>query len=46
MFLFYFSITLVISSMTLYHVAAKSTPPNVNFAVSLLVSYACAFTAP
>ena len=45
MFLFYFSITLTISSMALYYFASKSTPANVNFAVSLLVTYACAFTA-
>lgn len=43
MFLFYFSITLAICSSALYHFTAKSTPPNVNFAVSLLVTYAVAF---
>ena len=43
MFLFYFSITLAIASSALYHFTAKSTPPNVNFAVSLLVTYAVAF---
>ena len=43
MFLFYFSITLAICSSALYHFVAKSTPPNVNFSVSLLVTYAVAF---
>lgn len=43
MFLFYFSITLAILSSALYHFVAKSTPSNVNFAVSLLVTYAVAF---
>lgn len=43
MFLFYFSITLAIFSSALYHFTAKSTPSNVNFAVSLLVTYAVAF---
>ena len=43
MFLFYFSITLAIASSALYHFVAKSTPPNVNFPVSLLVTYAVAF---
>ena len=43
MFLFYFSITLVICSSALYHFVAKSTPSNVNFTVSLLVTYAVAF---
>jgi len=43
MFLFYFSITLAIASSTLYHFVAKSTPSNVNFAVSLLVTYVIAF---
>ncbi|MBI5822776.1 MAG: hypothetical protein HZB18_02020 [Chloroflexi bacterium] len=42
MFLFYFSITLAICSSALYHFAAKSTPPNVNFPISLLVTYAAA----
>ena len=42
MFLFYFSITLAIASSALYHFTAKSTPSNVNFAVSLLVTYAVA----
>lgn len=40
MFLFYFSITLAIASSALYHFVQKSTPSNVNFAVSLLVTYA------
>jgi len=39
MFLFYFSIILAIFSSALYHFVAKSTPANVNFAVSLLVTY-------
>jgi len=43
MSLFYFSITLAICSSTLYHFVAKSTPSNVNFTVSLLVTYAVAF---
>ncbi len=43
MFLFYFSITLAILSSALYHFTAKSTPGNVNFTVSLLVTYAVAF---
>lgn len=43
MFLFYFSITLAICSSALYHFIAKSTPSNVNFTVSLLVTYAVAF---
>ena len=43
MFLFYFSITLAIASSALYHLVAKSTPSNVNFTVSLLVTYAVAF---
>ena len=43
MFLFYFSITLAIASSALYHFTAKSTPSNVNFTVSLLVTYALAF---
>ena len=43
MFLFYFSITLAICSSALYHFTAKSTPANVNFTVSLLVTYAIAF---
>jgi multidrug transporter EmrE-like cation transporter len=41
--LFYFSITLAICSSALYHFVAKSTPSNVNFTVSLLVTYAIAF---
>jgi drug/metabolite transporter (DMT)-like permease len=43
MFLFYFSITLAICSSALYHFTAKSTPSNVNYTVSLLVTYAVAF---
>ena len=43
MFLFYFSISLAIASSALYHFTAKSTPSNVNFTVSLLVTYAAAF---
>ncbi|MDD2922859.1 MAG: hypothetical protein PHQ36_11305 [Anaerolineales bacterium] len=43
MFLFYFSITLAICSSALYHFIAKSTPANVNFTASLLVTYAVAF---
>ncbi len=43
MFLFYFSITLAICSSALYHFVARSTPSNVNFTISLLVTYAVAF---
>ena len=43
MVLFYFSITLAIVSSALYHFIAKRTPSNVNFTVSLLVTYAVAF---
>jgi multidrug transporter EmrE-like cation transporter len=43
MSLFYFSITLAVCSSALYHFTAKSTPANVNFTVSLLVTYAVAF---
>ena len=42
MFLFYFSITLAICSSALYHFVAKSTPADVNFSVSLMVTYAVA----
>jgi drug/metabolite transporter (DMT)-like permease len=42
MFLFYFSITLAICSSALYHFVAKSTPADVNFSVSLIVTYAAA----
>jgi multidrug transporter EmrE-like cation transporter len=42
MFLFYFSITLAICSSALYHFSAKSTPANVNFTISLIVTYAAA----
>jgi len=41
--LFYFSIALTICSSALYHFMAKSTPSNVNFTVSLLVTYTVAF---
>ena len=43
MFLFYFSISLAICASALYHFVAKSTPANVNFSISLLVTYAVAF---
>ena len=43
MFLFYFSIALAILSSAFYHFVAKSTPSNVNFTVSLLVTYAVDF---
>jgi drug/metabolite transporter (DMT)-like permease len=43
MFLFYFSVSLAIASSALYHFTAKSTPSNVNFTFSLLVTYAAAF---
>ena len=43
MFLFYFSISLAILSSAFYHFVAKSTPSNVNFTVSLLVTYVLAF---
>ena len=43
MILFYFSIILAICSSALYHFTAKSTPANVNFTVSLLVTYGTAF---
>jgi drug/metabolite transporter (DMT)-like permease len=39
MFLFYFSITLAICSSALYHFSAKSTPANVNFSISLVLTY-------
>jgi multidrug transporter EmrE-like cation transporter len=42
MFLFYFSITLAIASSALYHFSARSTPANVNFPISLVVTYAVA----
>jgi drug/metabolite transporter (DMT)-like permease len=45
MFLFYFSVILAICSSAFYHFTAKSTPGNVNFTVSLLVTYAIAFLA-
>jgi multidrug transporter EmrE-like cation transporter len=37
--LFYFSITLAILSSALYHFSAKSVPSNINFAISLVVTY-------
>lgn len=43
MLLFFISITLAICSTALYHFIARSTPVNVNFSVSLLVTYAAAF---
>lgn len=43
MFLFYFSILLAIASSALYHFSAKSIPSNINFPISLLVTYAVAF---
>ena len=42
MFLFYFSITLAICSSALYHFVARSTPADVNFSVSLIVTDAVA----
>jgi drug/metabolite transporter (DMT)-like permease len=42
MSIFYFSITLAILSSALYHFSAKSTPANINFAISLVVTYAVA----
>lgn len=42
MSLFYFSITLAICSSALYHFSAKSVPSNINFAISLVVTYAVA----
>jgi len=42
MFLYYFSISLAILSSALYHFSAKSTPSNVNFTISLIVTYAVA----
>lgn len=42
MSLFYFSIALAILSSALYHFIAKSTPANVNFAISPVVTYAVA----
>ena len=41
MFLYYFSISAILSS-ALYHFSAKSIPANLNFSVSLVVTY----TAP
>ena len=42
MFLFYFSVALAIASSIVYHFTAKSIPSNVNFTVSLLVTYTVA----
>lgn len=42
MTLFYVSITLAILSSALYHFSAKSAPANVNFSISLVVTYAVA----
>jgi drug/metabolite transporter (DMT)-like permease len=42
MFLFFFSIVLAISSSALYHFSAKSVPANINFPISLVVTYAVA----
>lgn len=42
MFIYYFSISLAILSSALYHFSAKSAPLNINFAVSLVVTYAVA----
>ena len=39
MFLFYFSITLAILSSALYHFSARSVPANINFPISLVVTY-------
>ncbi|MCX6067651.1 MAG: hypothetical protein NT121_18155 [Chloroflexi bacterium] len=42
MFIYYFSISLAILSSALYHFSAKSTSPSINFAISLVVTYAVA----
>ena len=42
MLLYYVSITLAILSSALYHFSAKSVPANINFAISLVVTYAVA----
>lgn len=42
MSLYYVSIILAIFSSALYHFSAKSTPSNINFSVSLVVTYAVA----
>ena len=39
MFLFYFSISLAITSTLLYHIIQKLTPANVNPALALVVTY-------
>jgi drug/metabolite transporter (DMT)-like permease len=40
--LFYFSITLAITSSALYHFTQKQIPANANAAVSVIVTYLCA----
>lgn len=42
MFLFYISIILAILSSALYHFSAKSVPSNINFGISLVVTYSVA----
>lgn len=42
MFIYYFSISLAIFSSALYHFSAKSAPANINFSISLVVTYAVA----
>ena len=42
MFLFYFSIVLATLSSALYHFSAKSVPSNINFPISLIVTYLAA----
>ena len=42
MFLFYFSIILATLSSALYHFSAKSVPSNINFPISLIVTYLAA----
>lgn len=42
MFLFYFSIALTILSSALYHFSAKSAPSEIDFPISLIVTYAIA----
>jgi len=42
MSLFYLSITLAIASSALYHFSVKSVPANINFPISLLVTYSVA----
>jgi drug/metabolite transporter (DMT)-like permease len=43
MFLFYFSITLPITSTALYHFSQKGTPASVNHAISIMMTYVVAF---